>query len=196
MAAANANAVHEKGVIHPWVSKVLISKEQIEQQLDAIAAKINTEYANCSQLVVVGILKGAFIFTADLVRRLTVPVNVEFMAVSSYGDATSSSGTVRILMDLRRDIKDKDVLIVEDIIDTGLTAKNLLEMLRLREPRSLAICSFLRKSQNCVVDIPVKFVAFEISKDAFVVGYGLDWAEKLRELEYVGILKEELYKKQ
>jgi hypoxanthine phosphoribosyltransferase len=159
-----------------------------------LGSQITEDYKNAQSLTCVAILKGSFIFLADLVREINLPITVEFMAVSSYGNETTSSGAVKIVMDLRKDIEGKHVLVVEDIVDTGLTMKYLLTLLSGRKPLSLSVCSLLRK-RNPKIEVPIKYVGFEIDRNDFVVGYGLDYAEQLRCLKYVGILKEEVYKK-
>jgi hypoxanthine phosphoribosyltransferase len=181
--------------IHPHVEKILISEEQIHTRLVELGAQIAKDYKDAKDVVLVAILKGSFIFVADLVREIHIPTRIEFMAVSSYGNETSSSGAVKIVMDLRTDIENKHVIIVEDIIDTGLTMKFLLNLLSSRKPASLQVCSLLRKEGTQKVELDLKYIGFDIPKDAFVVGYGLDYAETLRNLKYVGILKEEVYRK-
>ncbi|WP_143262020.1 hypoxanthine phosphoribosyltransferase, partial [Allokutzneria sp. NRRL B-24872] len=145
-----------------------------------------------ADLLLIGVLKGAVMFMTDFARALPVPVQLEFMAVSSYGSATSSSGVVRILKDLDRDITGRDVLIVEDIIDSGLTLSWLLKNLQSRGPASLEVCSLLRKPDAVQVDVPVKYVGFDIPNE-FVVGYGLDYAERYRDLPYIGTLDPKVY---
>eukprot|EP01132_Coremiostelium_polycephalum_P008352 gene8352-10258_t len=157
----------------------------------------DSDYKNSKDLVLIGILKGSFIFMSDLVRGLDLPntnVNLEFMSISSYGNDTSSSGVVRIIMDLRTSIEDKDVLIIEDIVDSGLTLNHLIDLLKSRKPKSLNTAVLLRKKEGLKVDVPVKYIGFDIPM-VFIVGYGLDFAENYRELPYLGELKEEAYKK-
>jgi hypoxanthine phosphoribosyltransferase len=170
------------------VAKVLLSEEQLQKRIKELGQQISKDYAGKS-LLCVGILKGSFIFLADLVRQIDVPVSIDFLAVSSYGNSTESSGAVKLLMDLKNDIKDKHVLIVEDIVDTGLTMKYLLDTLGQRKPASLAVCTLLKKD-NHQSKIKLDYLAFEIPKDAFVVGYGLDYAEKYRNLPYIGIYQQ------
>jgi hypoxanthine phosphoribosyltransferase len=177
--------------LHPDVESVLVSEEQISQKIAALAARIDADYEG-REVVLVGVLKGAVMVMADLARALSVPVSMEFMAVSSYGSATSSSGVVRILKDLDRDITDCDVLVVEDIIDSGLTLSWLLRNLRARHPRSVEVVAMLRKPEAAQVDVPVKYMGFDIPS-VFVVGYGLDYAQRYRELPYVGTLRPEVY---
>eukprot|EP00029_Vermamoeba_vermiformis_P004992 TRINITY_DN1607_c0_g1_i1.p1 TRINITY_DN1607_c0_g1~~TRINITY_DN1607_c0_g1_i1.p1 ORF type:complete len:210 (-),score=47.45 TRINITY_DN1607_c0_g1_i1:82-711(-) len=181
--------------IHPHVERILISEERIHNRLVELGAQIAKDYKDAKDVVLVAILKGSFIFISDLVREIHIPTRIEFMAVSSYGNETSSSGAVKIVMDLRTDIENKHVIIVEDIIDTGLTMKFLLNLLGSRKPASLQVCSLLRKEGTQKVELDLKYIGFDIPKDAFVVGYGLDYAETLRNLKYVGILKEEVYRK-
>lgn len=168
------------------LQSVLLTKEEIDAKLVELAAKIDAEYAG-KDLLIVGVLKGAVMVMADLARALSTPVTMDWMAVSSYGAGTQSSGVVRILKDLDTDIKGKHVLIVEDIIDSGLTLSWLLTNLGSREPASLEVCTLLRKPDAAKVAIDVKWVGFDIPNE-FVVGYGLDYAEKYRNLPFVGTL--------
>ena len=177
--------------MHPDIESVLVSREQIAAKIAELAAKIDADYAG-REVVLVGVLKGAVMVMADLARALTVPVSLEFMAVSSYGSATSSSGVVRILKDLDRDISGCDVLVVEDIIDSGLTLSWLLRNLRSRHPRSVEVVALLRKPEAAQVQVPVAYMGFDIPS-VFVVGYGLDYAQRYRELPYVGTLRPEVY---
>ena len=154
-----------------------------------IAKKIEEDYKNEEDLLVVGILKGANIFVADLIRNINLDVNMDFMSVSSYGNGTESSGTVKIIKDLDVDIENKNVLIVEDIIDSGLTLSNLVAALKTRNPKSLKLCTLLDKPQRRTVNIPVVYVGFVI-EDKFIVGYGIDYAEKYRNLPYIGIVED------
>ncbi len=173
------------------LQSVLITKEEIDAKLAELAAKIDAEYAG-KELLIVGVLKGAVMVMADLARALSTPVTMDWMAVSSYGAGTQSSGVVRILKDLDTDIKGKHVLIVEDIIDSGLTLSWLLSNLGSREPASLEVCTLLRKPDAAKVDIDVKWIGFDIPNE-FVVGYGLDFAEKYRNLPFVGTLAPHVY---
>jgi hypoxanthine phosphoribosyltransferase len=176
---------------HPDVESVLVSADQIAAKIKELAAKIDADYAG-REVILVGVLKGAVMVMADLARALTIPVSLEFMAVSSYGSATSSSGVVRILKDLDRDISGCDVLVVEDIIDSGLTLSWLLRNLRSRHPRSVEVVAMLRKPEAAQVEVPVAYMGFDIPS-VFVVGYGLDYAQRYRELPYVGTLRPEVY---
>lgn len=167
----------------------LISSDEIQRKVKELAQLITDEYKNKPEpLVLLGILKGSIIFLADLCRAIDLPLEIEMMGVSSYGEATTSSGVVRITQDLVRPIKDKNVLIVEDIFDTGLTVKYLCENLKAREPKSIKVCTLLKKQTSNQVDMPLDFVGFDIP-DEFVVGYGLDMAERLRNLPMVGIYR-------
>ena len=173
------------------VDKVLVSQSQIEDKITELARAIDTDYAE-REILLVGVLKGAVMFMSDLARALTRPVELEFMAISSYGSAASSSGIVRILKDLDRDISGRHVLLVEDIIDSGLTLSWLLKNLESRQPASLEVVTLLRKPDAVKVDIPVRYVGFDIPNE-FVVGYGLDYAERYRDLPYIGTLDPSVY---
>ena len=177
--------------LHPDIEGVLVSQQQIADKITALARQIDADYAG-REVLLVGVLKGAVMVMADLARALTTPVSMEFMAVSSYGSATSSSGVVRILKDLDRDIAGRDVLVVEDIIDSGLTLSWLLRNLRSRQPASVEVLALLRKPEAAQVQVPVRYMGFDIPS-MFVVGYGLDYAERYRELPYVGTLRPEVY---
>ncbi|GAA0905876.1 hypoxanthine phosphoribosyltransferase [Pseudonocardia zijingensis] len=175
------------------IASTLITEEAIRERTAELAAQIAADRAGAdTDLLLVGVLKGAVMFMTDLARALPVPVQLEFMAVSSYGSATSSSGVVRILKDLDRDIAGRDVLIVEDIIDSGLTLSWLRGNLESRQPASLSICALLRKPDAVKVDVPVKYVGFDIPNE-FVVGYGLDYAERYRDLPFIGTLDPAVY---
>ena len=175
------------------IASVLITEQDIHAKVDALAKLIAEQHQPAgSDLILVGVLKGAVMFMTDLARALSVPVQLEFMAVSSYGSATSSSGVVRILKDLDRDIAGRDVLIVEDIIDSGLTLSWLRKNLMARNPASLEVVTLLRKPDAVRVEVPVRYVGFDIPNE-FVVGYGLDYAERYRDLPYIGTLKPEIY---
>jgi len=172
--------------MHPELSRILIPTEQIQNRVQELANQINRDYASVDRLYIVGILKGAFIFMADLTRRLSIPHIVDFMALSSYGK-TTSSGTVRILMDLRESIEGQHVLIVEDILDSGNTLNYLCRILKDREPASLHTCVLVRKIRP-EVDLPIDYLGFDIP-DVWVVGYGLDFADRHRTLPYIAELK-------
>ncbi len=173
------------------LEKVLLTQEQLHSRLDEIAAKIDADYAD-KDLLLVGVLKGAVMVMADLARRLHSPVQMDWMAVSSYGSGTKSSGVVRILKDLDTDLIGRHVLIVEDIIDSGLTLSWLVSNLRSRGPASVEIATMLRKPDAAKVDVDVRYVGFDIPSE-FVVGYGLDYAEKYRNLPFVGTLAPHVY---
>jgi hypoxanthine phosphoribosyltransferase len=178
-------------VLDDDIEAILISPEQITEKISELAHQIDDDYAG-RELLLVGVLKGAAMFMSDLARTLESSSTLEFMAVSSYGSATTSSGVVRILKDLDRDIAGAHVLIVEDIIDSGLTLSWLLKNLASRQPASIEIVTLLRKLDAVKVDVPVKYVGFEIPNE-FVVGYGLDYAERYRGLRYIGRLKPAVY---
>ncbi len=174
------------------VATVLISEDQIQGRVAELGAQISADFAG-RELTLVSVLKGSLPFMADLMRAITIPVSIDLMEVSSYGGiATESSGLVRILKDLSSPIDGKDVLIVEDIIDTGLTLNYLIRYLRGKNPRSLHICTLLDKPARRLVDIPIDYLGFTIP-DQFVIGYGLDYGEHYRNLPFIGVLKQEVY---
>jgi len=166
---------------------VLISEENVDAKIKEIGEKISKEYEG-QQVHLLCILKGSVFFTCELAKRITVPVTMDFMSVSSYGDGTSSSGVVRIAKDLDETIEGKNVIVIEDIIDSGRTLSYLLEILRKRNPRSMKLCTLLDKPDRRVKDVKVDYVGFEIP-DEFVVGYGLDYAQKYRNLPYIGVVE-------
>ena len=170
------------------VTGKMFTEEQIREKVAELGKQIENDYKG-EEVLVVGILKGANMFTCDLIRQIDLDVKIDFMSVSSYGSGTESSGTVRILKDLDTDIKGRNVLIVEDIIDSGRTLSNLVKELQIREPKSLKLCTLLDKPSRRVVDVDVEYVGFEI-EDKFIVGYGIDYAEKYRNLPYVGIVED------
>ncbi len=170
------------------IGETLVSAEDLQRRVRELAAEISRDYAD-RDLVLVGVLKGAVFFLSDLMRQLEIPVEVDFMAVASYGSATKSSGVVRILKDLDAAIEGRDVLIVEDIVDSGLTLQYMLRNLAGRNPRSLEVCALLVKPERQKVDLPTRYVGFEIP-NRFAIGYGLDHAERYRNLPYVAALKE------
>ena len=178
-------------VLDADIEEIVVSADQIQDRIAELAKEIDADYDG-REPVLVGILKGAAMFMSDLARALDRPSRMEFMAVSSYGSGTQSSGVVRILKDLDSDIAGQDVLIVEDIIDSGLTLSWLLKNLRARHPASISIVTLLRKPDAVKVHIDVKYVGFDIPND-FVVGYGLDYAERYRDLPYIGRLKPAVY---
>lgn len=167
----------------------LISEQDIQQRVTELAASINRDYEEKGDLTLVGVLKGAFVFLADLSRRLTIPRQIEFIAISSYEDG-SESGAVRLVMDLRRPIEGKHVLVVEDIVDTGRTLHYLIELLRARDPASIRTCALVRKKSRHKVEVPLDYLGFDIP-DVWVVGYGLDYAEQHRTLPYIGVVEPE-----
>ena len=162
--------------------------EELKRRIRELGAEISRDYAG-RDLIMIGVLKGAVLFLADLMRELTVPCEVDFMALSSYGSATDSSGVVRILKDLDSSIENRNVLIVEDIIDSGLTLQYLLRNLRARDPASLEVCSLLTKPDRRRVELPIRYVGFEIP-NRYVIGYGLDYAQRYRNLDCVAVLNE------
>ncbi len=173
------------------IEKVLIDKDTIQRKVEELAAKISEDYQE-KDLLLVGVLRGAVVFLADLAREIAIPVAFDFMAVSSYGTATKTSGVVRILKDLDEDIQGRHVLLVEDIVDSGLTLNYLLKNLKSRKPASLEICALLKKEIRQKMSFNVKYEGFSIP-DEFVVGYGLDYGEKYRNLPYIGTLKPQVY---
>ncbi len=172
------------------VGEVLIDQQALQARIGELGAEISADYGG-RDLLLVGVLKGAVFFMADLMRELTVPCEIDFMAISSYGAATDSSGVVRILKDLDINISGRDVLVVEDIIDSGLTLSYLMRNLRARKPASLEICALLTKPDRREIDVPVRYIGFEIP-NRFVIGYGLDFAERYRNLPYVAVLHPDL----
>ncbi len=168
--------------------KVLISEEDVMKRVREIGEKISEEYAG-KELHVICILKGGVFFTCELVKHITVPVTHDFMAVSSYGDATVSSGRIKIIKDLDDSIEGKDVLIVEDIIDSGRTLHHLLQLLRARNPKSIKLCTLLDKPDRREIEVPIDYVGFAVP-DLFVVGYGLDYAQHYRNLPYIGVIEQ------
>ena len=177
---------------NPEIERILLTGDEIAGRLDALAKEISADYED-KDLVVAAVLKGAFVLLADFARRLTIPCTFDFMAVSSYGSATKTSGVVRILKDLDVDIAGRHVLVVEDIVDSGLTLQYLLRNLRVRRPASVEVMALLVKSDHVRVDLPIAYRGFDIGNE-FVVGYGLDYAERFRNLPYIGTLRPEAYR--
>jgi hypoxanthine phosphoribosyltransferase len=175
--------------VEQGVAEILIEEDALRERIAELGAEISADYAG-QDLLLVGVLKGAVFFMADLMRHITVPCEVDFMAISSYGASTDSSGVVRILKDLDETIEGRNVLVVEDIIDSGLTLSYLKRTLGARNPASLEICALLTKPERREVEVPVRYTGFEIP-NRFVVGYGLDFAERYRNLRYVGVLADE-----
>ena len=173
------------------LERTLLTENEIQNRIVALAENINRDYHG-KPLIVICILRGSVIFMADLIRKLNLPLSYDFMAVSSYGDAASTSGTIRINYDIKTDIKGKDILIVEDIIDTGRTLDRLKTILQAKEPASLRIITLLDKPERREVEVTVDYVGFTIP-DEFVVGYGLDYANRYRNLPYIAVLKREVY---
>ena len=188
----NENAGDGKKMVNQGIDKEFISALEIEQTVARLGRQINDYYAEKPDLnlLVIGLLRGSFVFMADLIRQIELPLTVDFMTVSSYGDATASTGNVKVVMDLDEPAEGKDVLMVEDIIDTGNTFNKVIGLIRYRKPRSLKICTFLSKPSRRQVEVPIDFCGMEIP-DEFVCGYGLDYAQKYRNLPYIGILKKE-----
>lgn len=173
------------------VEKVLLSEEQLSQKIAELGEEISKDYQG-KEIVAICVLKGAILFMADLARAVKVPMALDFMAVSSYGNGTSTSGTVRILKDLDNSIEGKHVLLVEDIIDSGVTLKYLLKNLKSRKPASIKLCTLLNKPERRRVEVDIDYCGFTVP-DYFLVGYGLDYAEKYRNLPFIGILKPAIY---
>jgi hypoxanthine phosphoribosyltransferase len=174
---------------HPDIAEILVQPDDLQQRVRALGRQISEDYAD-KDLLLIGVLKGAVFFLSDLMRQIDVPCEVDFMAVASYGSSTESSGVVRILKDLDAAIEGRDVLIVEDIVDSGLTLNYLLRTLRTRGPASLEVCALLTKPDRREVDTPVRYIGFEIP-NRFAIGYGLDHAERFRNLPYVAALSDE-----
>jgi hypoxanthine phosphoribosyltransferase len=170
--------------------ETLISEKKILERVDELAAQISLDYADKGEVVLIGVLKGAFIFLADLSRRLSIPRHIEFIAVTSYEHGSVRSGAVRLVMDVRRSIEGKHVLVVEDIVDTGHTLHYLIDMLKSRNPASVRTCALLHKEHKTEVDVEIDYLGFRIG-DEWVVGYGLDYDEKDRTLPYIGIIDPE-----
>ena len=168
------------------IGEILVQADDLQHRVRELGAQISTDYAD-RDLLLIGVLKGAVFFLADLMRRLDIPCEVDFMAVASYGSSTDSSGVVRILKDLDAPLEGRDVLIVEDIVDSGLTLQYLLRNLGAREPNSLEVCALLTKPERRLAEVPARYVGFEIP-DKFAIGYGLDHAERFRNLPYVAAL--------
>lgn len=173
------------------IKEILLSEEQIRSKTRELGKKISHDYKG-EEVVLIGILKGSVMFMADLLKEIEIPCYMDFMAVSSYGNATESSGVVRILKDLDYEIKDRNVIIVEDIIDSGITLNYLIGYLKARSPKSVEIACLLNKHEKRKIEIDVKYLGYDV-EDQFLVGYGLDFAEKYRNLPFIGILKEEVY---
>jgi hypoxanthine phosphoribosyltransferase len=182
-----ARAINRR-VAEPGVGEILVQPDALAQRVRELGEEISRDYEG-RDLFLVGVLKGAVFFLSDLMRHMEVPCEVDFMAVSSYGSSTDSSGIVRILKDLDAPIQGREVLIVEDIVDSGLTLSYLLRTLKAREPASLEVCALLTKPERRKVELPIRYVGFEIP-NRFVIGYGLDHAERFRNLPFVAVLQE------
>lgn len=179
--------------IHNDVAEILFSEEQLAEITGRIAAQINKDYEG-KNLLLVSVLKGSLIFMADLMRKIEVPCAIDFLSVSSYGNSTKSSGEVRILKDLDQSLEGKDILVVEDILDSGNTLSFLLKNLSARNPASIRLCTLLDKPERRQADIHADYIGARV-EDRFIVGFGLDYAEKYRNLPYIGVLKPEIYQK-
>ena len=175
------------------VKKVLFDEEQLSNKVRELGKQISKDYKG-KDLLVVGVLKGSVVFAADLIKSIDIPCEIDFMAVSSYGNSTESSGVVRILKDLDHSIEGKHVLLVEDIVDSGITLTYLLKYLKARKAESIEIVSLVNKPERRTADLEVKYIGFEVPNE-FIVGYGIDYAEKYRNLPFIGVLKEEVYNK-
>ncbi len=179
--------------MHEDVEKILISEVEIAEKVAELGFSISRDYEGLD-VVLVNVLKGGVVFLADLIRAIDIPITIDFMAVTSYGAASQTSGVVRVLKDLDEDIEGRHVLVVEDIIDTGLTLGYLLKNLKVRNPATLNVCTLLDKSaRRLLLDLPIKYKGFDVP-DKFVVGYGLDYRQKYRNLPYIGVLKPEVYR--
>jgi hypoxanthine phosphoribosyltransferase len=176
------------------IARVLVSEDDLKKRVAELGSEISSLYSMDDLPLLVSVLKGAFVFLADLTRHISIPHEVDFMVTSSYGAGTETSGVVRILLDLERNIEGRHVLVVEDIVDTGYTLEYITRNLRTRGPASVKVCALLSKPSRREVDVPLDFVGFEVP-DEFVVGYGLDYAEVYRNLPFVGVLKPSVYKK-
>jgi hypoxanthine phosphoribosyltransferase len=177
--------------LHPDIERILITEDEIQKRVSELASEIDRDYQNVEEIVLIGILKGAFIFTADLSRKLKHQHSVDFMSISSYGDTTETDGAVRLIMDLRKPITNQHVIVVEDIVDTGHTMNYLNHTLISRQPASLKTCTLFKKSRE-QLNVPLDYIGFELP-DVWVVGYGLDYADTHRTLPYIAELKKEVY---
>ncbi len=178
--------------MHPDIERILISAEDIQAKICELGRQISRDYADVKEVLLIGVLKGCVMFIVDLARQIDVPITLDFIAISSYGQSTESSGVVRLLKDLDTDITGRHVLIVEDIIDSGLTLAYLQSQLERRQPASMRICALLNKPERRIADVHVDYRGFGIPNE-FVVGYGLDFGEHYRNLPYIGVLKPEIY---
>ncbi|MBN2795049.1 MAG: hypoxanthine phosphoribosyltransferase [Clostridia bacterium] len=179
--------------MHKDIESILYSEEDLKIRIKALGQEISRDYAG-EKLIVVGVMKGANIFVADLIRSLDLDLVLDFIVVSSYGASTESTGVIRLLKDLDENIDSENVLIVEDIIDSGLTLQYLVENFKTRHPKSIKICTLLNKVERRQVETPVDYIGFKVP-DEFIVGYGIDYAERYRNLPYIGVLKRSVYEK-
>jgi len=180
-------------MMHDDIERVLFTQEELQEKVAAMGKKISEDYQNASEDVFcVGILKGAVVFYTDLVRSISLPVQFDFMIASSYGNETSTSGSVKLLKDLDYDVEGKHLIIIEDIIDSGTTMQYLMRILRERRPKSIKLCALLSKPSRRTADVHIDYLGAEVP-DEFLVGYGLDYAEKYRNLPYIGVLKHSVY---
>lgn len=179
--------------IYEDIERVLFSKEEISKRVKELGMQITNDLKG-EEVIVIGVLKGCIVFFSDLIRELDIKLDLDFMICSSYEDSTSSSGNVKIIKDINVDVKDKVVVVVEDIIDSGRTMKNLKEIFNVRQCKDFKICTLLDKKERRVVDIEADYIGFDVPNE-FVVGYGLDYAGKYRNLPEIGVLKEKIYKK-
>ena len=175
------------------VLKVMISEKELEERVAQLGEEISNDYRG-KNLLIVSVLKGSIVFMADLMRHISIKCSIDFMATSSYGSGTTTSGVVKMVKDLDIDLHDYDLLIIEDILDSGMTLSYLMEMLEARQPRSINVCALLDKPERRQVDVPAKYIGFTVP-DEFVVGYGLDFDQLYRNLPYIGVLKPEVYEK-
>lgn len=173
------------------IKDILFTEDEIQEKVALLGAAISDEYKG-KELLLVNVLKGGVVFLSDLIRHITIPSKIDFMAISSYGPSTESFGIVRLVKDLEESASEKDVLVIEDIIDTGLTLSYLLRNLESRNPNSIKVCTLLDKSVRRIPDVPIHYKGFDVP-DVFVVGYGLDYEQKYRNLPFIGILKKEIY---
>jgi len=180
-----------KSGLHDGVERVLFSKEEIEDRVRFLGKEISRDYEG-KDLLLINILKGGVVFLANLMVSIDIHTSIDFMAISSYGPSTETTGAVKLIKDLEESIEGKDVLVVEDIIDTGLTLNYLMKNLKARQPASLKVCTLLDKAVRRLIDIPISYKGFDVP-DVFVVGYGLDYDQKYRNLPYIGVLKQEVY---
>lgn len=176
------------------IGEILITEEQLQERIKELGAQITKDYKDKEDFLVVGILKGSVVFLSDLIRNIDIHTKIDFMTVSSYGMGSTTSGTITVKKDLDTDIEGKDILIAEDIIDSGITLCNLVKLLKERNPKSIKICTLLNKPERREADIHVDYVGFDIPNE-FIVGYGLDYAENYRNIPYIGVLKREVYEK-